>query len=160
MARFNVDFTNSEKTDHFSGTGVAPEGWHKARITRADLKEGRDNPDVQYINYEFSLLEYNQKCFFNCFINGLDKNNALFTICQVVGYKPPKSKGALDTNAFINKVLDIEVKHFQQVSNKDGKEYTNLRLTNVRPCILDSGSDTPPVYPEDMPSQQSNEDWL
>ena len=72
----------------------------------------------------------------------------------------------MNSEGFLNKSLMIEVKHFQQTSNKDGKEYTNLRLTNVKPLNnIPPGSSPSLIDPGGNPSQNANnsnrnENWL
>jgi len=127
-----VDFSKAKETDKFTSTGLAPEGWHGATITKAELKEKETETQIiRYINFEFSLDNYDQKCWYNCFINGYDNNSALFTILKAIGYNPEGKQMKLNQQMFLHKKLMIEIKHRKY--HKNGEELIALQLYNVKP---------------------------
>ena len=156
MVKVNVNFKDSKHKDNFASSGVVPEGWHNAKITKAELKESRKDPAKKYINFEFSVEGYNQKCFFNAFVNGLDNNDAIFTILQALGTEPQNAEGSIDTKDFLGHTLQIDVKHKVE-PDAEGREWTNLKLNGVRPYSPNKEEgpfdDQPVSSPPNSPSE-------
>jgi hypothetical protein len=133
MSEFDVNFKDSTEQEGFSNFTESPDGWHNVTIEDAVFKTAQNDSSKKFINFKFKIDDAGEHFFFTAFINGLDTNNALFTVIKACGTEADRIRtlDKMDTQFFVGKQLQADVRRSKTPVVKDGKSYYNLALVGL-----------------------------